>query len=166
MFDATCSNCGKPCRVPFRPTNGKPVLCSDCFRNQAGGEARNSYRKENRRGNNDRGNFGGGRPAETVSYKEQFEALNNKLDRILKLLVQSPSAGSLSSPIQDKQEPTQIFEVKEENVVREEDMQLVPSEEAPIAKKKRVVKKKTPVVEVVEIENAPSDTDPDPSVVS
>lgn len=32
MFDATCSNCGQPARVPFRPTSGKPVYCSDCFR--------------------------------------------------------------------------------------------------------------------------------------
>jgi CxxC-x17-CxxC domain-containing protein len=32
MFSATCSNCGNEARVPFRPTSGKPVYCSDCFR--------------------------------------------------------------------------------------------------------------------------------------
>jgi CxxC-x17-CxxC domain-containing protein len=32
MFTATCSNCGKDAQVPFRPTSGKPVYCSDCFR--------------------------------------------------------------------------------------------------------------------------------------
>ena len=37
MFAATCSSCGKEARVPFRPTNGKPVYCSDCFRTQRGG---------------------------------------------------------------------------------------------------------------------------------
>ena len=37
MFEATCSSCGKEARVPFRPTNGKPVYCSDCFRAQRGG---------------------------------------------------------------------------------------------------------------------------------
>ena len=31
MFEATCSNCGKPATVPFRPTSGKPVYCDDCF---------------------------------------------------------------------------------------------------------------------------------------
>ncbi len=31
MFEATCSNCGKPAMVPFRPTSGKPVYCDDCF---------------------------------------------------------------------------------------------------------------------------------------
>jgi len=32
MFTATCSSCGKDAQVPFRPTSGKPVYCSDCFR--------------------------------------------------------------------------------------------------------------------------------------
>ena len=36
MFDATCSNCGKDAKVPFRPTNGKPVYCSDSFRSMRG----------------------------------------------------------------------------------------------------------------------------------
>ncbi len=37
MFSATCSSCGKEAQVPFRPTSGKPVYCSDCFRSQRGG---------------------------------------------------------------------------------------------------------------------------------
>ncbi len=36
MFAATCSKCGKETEVPFRPTNGKPVYCSDCFRSVRG----------------------------------------------------------------------------------------------------------------------------------
>ncbi len=31
MFTATCSSCGKEASIPFRPTSGKPVYCSDCF---------------------------------------------------------------------------------------------------------------------------------------
>ena len=31
MFTAVCSSCGKEAQVPFRPTSGKPVYCSDCF---------------------------------------------------------------------------------------------------------------------------------------
>ena len=31
MHDATCSKCGKACQVPFKPTEGKPVYCNDCF---------------------------------------------------------------------------------------------------------------------------------------
>ena len=36
MFTATCSNCGREAQVPFRPTSGKPVYCSDCFRSMRG----------------------------------------------------------------------------------------------------------------------------------
>lgn len=32
MFDAVCSECGKPCKVPFEPRNDRPIYCSDCFR--------------------------------------------------------------------------------------------------------------------------------------
>ncbi|MBS3086961.1 hypothetical protein J4226_00010 [Candidatus Pacearchaeota archaeon] len=31
MHKATCSDCGKSCEVPFKPTAGKPVRCRDCF---------------------------------------------------------------------------------------------------------------------------------------
>jgi len=33
---ATCSKCGRATEVPFQPTTGKPVYCSDCFRSAAG----------------------------------------------------------------------------------------------------------------------------------
>src|SRR4051794_27109908 len=32
----TCPNCGRDAEVPFRPTSGKPVYCSDCFRSMRG----------------------------------------------------------------------------------------------------------------------------------
>jgi CxxC-x17-CxxC domain-containing protein len=28
---ATCSQCGKETTVPFRPTQGRPILCRECF---------------------------------------------------------------------------------------------------------------------------------------
>ena len=28
---ATCSACGKDTTVPFRPTQGRPVFCKECF---------------------------------------------------------------------------------------------------------------------------------------
>jgi CxxC-x17-CxxC domain-containing protein len=31
MHDVTCSNCGKPAQVPFKPTEGRPVYCRDCY---------------------------------------------------------------------------------------------------------------------------------------
>lgn len=36
LFPATCAECGVETRVPFRPTQGKPVYCSDCFRARSG----------------------------------------------------------------------------------------------------------------------------------
>lgn len=44
MVDVTCSGCGKPAQVPFTPTNGRPVYCSDCFTSQRRGSGSNSYR--------------------------------------------------------------------------------------------------------------------------
>jgi len=32
---AKCSDCGKDCEVPFRPTQGKPVYCRECYRKYA-----------------------------------------------------------------------------------------------------------------------------------
>ncbi|MBN2141719.1 DNA-directed RNA polymerase [Candidatus Woesearchaeota archaeon] len=31
MHKAVCTECGAECEVPFKPTEGKPVLCRDCF---------------------------------------------------------------------------------------------------------------------------------------
>lgn len=31
---AVCSHCGKETTVPFRPTQGRPVFCRDCFRDK------------------------------------------------------------------------------------------------------------------------------------
>lgn len=32
MYKAVCSDCGQECEVPFEPTQGKPVYCSECFK--------------------------------------------------------------------------------------------------------------------------------------
>ena len=34
MHKAVCSECGQECEVPFKPTEGKPVYCKECFRNK------------------------------------------------------------------------------------------------------------------------------------
>jgi len=31
---ATCSGCGKQTTVPFRPTQGRPVFCRECFQSR------------------------------------------------------------------------------------------------------------------------------------
>ena len=32
MHKTTCSECGKECEVPFKPSEGRPVFCRDCYR--------------------------------------------------------------------------------------------------------------------------------------
>jgi CxxC-x17-CxxC domain-containing protein len=34
---ATCSKCGKQTTVPFRPTQGRPVFCRECYQQQPRG---------------------------------------------------------------------------------------------------------------------------------
>ena len=31
LFEGVCAACGKPARVRFRPTQGRPVYCDACF---------------------------------------------------------------------------------------------------------------------------------------
>ncbi len=72
MFEAVCDECGNSCKVPFQPRGDKPIYCSNCF-----GEKKGAGNREN----------GSSQP----QFKEQFEALNNKIDRILKLLDPQPA---------------------------------------------------------------------------
>ena len=63
LFSAICTECGSKCEVPFRPTGGKPVYCSNCFR---------------------KGDTTGDKGTE--QFKGQFDIVNAKLDTILNLL--------------------------------------------------------------------------------
>ncbi len=43
MHKAVCSECGQECEVPFKPAEGRPVFCKDCFmkkKGETGGERR------------------------------------------------------------------------------------------------------------------------------
>jgi len=31
MHKAVCSECGQECEVPFKPADGRPVYCKECF---------------------------------------------------------------------------------------------------------------------------------------
>lgn len=79
MFSATCDQCGERCQVPFRPTNGKPVLCSNCFADKNGD--RNSRTSA---------------PSFTPRDNSlDLEAINTKLDKIIKILTpQAPKEAS------------------------------------------------------------------------
>lgn len=116
LHKAICDNCGKECEVPFRPTSGKPVFCSNCFENKRGSdsgrfESRAPERSEERQmfdavcadcGNACQVPFrpSGDKPVfcnncfgekknaggNNGGGKDNFEELNAKLDKILSLL--------------------------------------------------------------------------------
>ncbi|MFH1207128.1 MAG: CxxC-x17-CxxC domain-containing protein [Patescibacteria group bacterium] len=67
MFSATCDDCGNPCEVPFRPTDGKPVFCKSCFETKGGRKPRESS-------------------APSKQGPDQFASLHAKLDKILSAL--------------------------------------------------------------------------------
>lgn len=79
MFKTICSKCNKECEVPFVPTGNRPVFCKDCFQSNRASEPKRSNFE-------DRGNIQVIRSTGQPQYKEQFEALNQKLDKILKIL--------------------------------------------------------------------------------
>lgn len=79
MFSTVCSNCGKECQVPFRPTNGKPVYCSDCFEKM--GNRSDSRRPE-------RSDFRSQAPQ--AQGGPDLGAINAKLDKILAILAPAP----------------------------------------------------------------------------
>ncbi len=46
MHKAVCSECGQECEVPFKPAEGRPVFCKDCFMKKKG-ESRGERRPRN-----------------------------------------------------------------------------------------------------------------------
>ena len=48
MHDAVCDECGRECKVPFRPSGEKPIYCSSCFEKQGNGISRNDSRRDDR----------------------------------------------------------------------------------------------------------------------
>jgi len=54
MFSAVCDECGRECEVPFKPSNDKPIYCSECFsERKPEGDSRD--RRANRSFGGDRG---------------------------------------------------------------------------------------------------------------
>ncbi len=65
MHKATCSECGKSCEVPFRPTGDKPVYCKDCF---------NAKRDHNDSRGGNRPDFGNRGPKKSFGDRPAFRS--------------------------------------------------------------------------------------------
>lgn len=119
MFRAVCSNCGNSCEVPFRPNGRKPVLCSNCFQKDNSAEKRSDSQRSGDR-NFNRPSFGNNKPSfgdktpRPNQYKQDFEALNAKLDKILRII--SPSAKKAAAPYIVEDEVKEILNIVEQKV--------------------------------------------------
>jgi CxxC-x17-CxxC domain-containing protein len=67
MHQAICDKCGKECEVPFRPTEGKPIYCYDCFKKNDEPKAVEFEKTPMPKAN-------------------EIEEINKKLDKIMKAL--------------------------------------------------------------------------------
>ena len=56
-YETICANCGRPTTVPFIPSEGRAVYCSDCF--QAQRAANSSRRDEGRSSYSESSSYGG-----------------------------------------------------------------------------------------------------------
>ena len=96
MFEAVCDECGKKCELPFKPTQGKPIYCSDCFKSVNPGKSRNSD-----------------------SSNDQLTAIHTKLDLILKML--NPKTDSVAVEkkivVPEKKAVKEVKKVKKEKVM-------------------------------------------------
>ncbi|HQF36278.1 MAG TPA: hypothetical protein PLL26_01380 [Candidatus Dojkabacteria bacterium] len=88
MFDAICDQCGKNCKVPFRPTNSKPIYCSECFesveKNRDNGDFRD-IKKFKRSGNEQGCNCICNCEQSINQLKMELSEINQKLDQIIKI---------------------------------------------------------------------------------
>lgn len=113
MFKTVCSSCGKECEVPFKPTNGKPVYCSECFDRISPRTDRPERSERNDRPRRDNGPRREDRPqTPRVDYGAQFEMLNSKMDKLIELL--TPKVEEVV------EKPAKVVKVKKAKVVKEE----------------------------------------------
>ena len=136
MHEVICDKCGKRCEVPFKPTEGKPVYCSDCFEKTGNSSRygdRDSRRPDrgsyNRSGGRDSGRFssrdsGSNKPEQFI---KEFEQLNRKLDTILKALEVPRNEQVVEKPVKEP---------------KKTEKKVGKKKEQPKAKKKKTAAKK------------------------
>ena len=93
LFRTTCTECGKSCEVPFKPTGQKPVLCRECYAQNAPANDR-PVRRE----------YGFNKPSapsfrprpegqgHTPGLQRSIDEIGMKLDKLIQIL--SPQSAS------------------------------------------------------------------------
>lgn len=89
---ATCTKCGESCEVPFKPVNGKPIFCRNCFvktGDTGSGRAGDKYPKREYQPH------GYTKPApeggNNKDMMKQLEVLNEKIERLIQAVGGSAS---------------------------------------------------------------------------
>ena len=97
MFQATCTECGERCEVPFKPSGGKPVLCKACF-SQNGpsktrdrdsrpsyGSDRSDSRGSDSRGSSSSSSSSSSSGPDLSKIQRQLSTIEAKLDQLLEM---------------------------------------------------------------------------------
>ena len=132
MHKTICSNCGKECEVPFKPNGSKPVFCRECFQSNRTGEP---VRRENDYAPRSQTPP----PPPPPAHKEEFAAINAKLDKIMNLLITAKEVSKASVAV--AVEPKTVVEEKVETPVEKVKLSETKSRAKPSGK----VAKKSPV---------------------
>jgi CxxC-x17-CxxC domain-containing protein len=151
LYKAVCSECGKSCEVPFRPSGDKPVFCSDCFNKKRdpsdtrGGKRdfndrhapRQDSRQEYSRPADPRAPYKPA-PVNNDDTKRALSEISMKLDRLISAMekmaqpMSAPKSAPVVVPVSKK------VEIKKSPVVKTTPKKVV----APKTAKKKVVSKK------------------------
>lgn len=119
MHSAICDKCGKDCEVPFKPTQGKPIYCSDCFKDksrEAG--SRSEPRKPDQSG-------------------QKFDQINKKLDRILKILEPGKEQAEKKPEFKKPKNIEKVIEEEKSKKIEEEQPELEYAKSIKKPKKKK-----------------------------
>jgi CxxC-x17-CxxC domain-containing protein len=144
MFSATCDECGKDCKLPFKPSSNKPVYCSQCFEYRGEKAGLHDAPEYNRSKRVDSGEgMSGASRKELGEIRDQVVSINVKLEKIMKALniksvkpVTETVAVETADVIMDELQT--ILDESDEQM--EEAVEVVAEVKAP-AKKKIAVKK-------------------------
>lgn len=144
LFKATCTTCGKPCEVPFRPDGQKPVLCRDCFSSKNSSPTSNErFGKPNRDNNapryeNRSETFR--QPAASTQtgtdhadMLRKISSLENKVSEILTLLKQAK---------EEKTQPEVVNETRPVAKKEKAEVKVVKPKKVATKPAKKVAKKK------------------------
>jgi CxxC-x17-CxxC domain-containing protein len=118
MHSATCDKCGKACQVPFRPTQGKPVFCDNCFG----------------KGGNETFSKGAHDSKDSGEVMQQIKMLNTKMDQLIKIL--TPNAPVEKIAKSTKAETKVETKVEAKSLAKEKAKSKVATKKVSAKKKK------------------------------